>query len=164
MKKDDRDYILENFNKKSIKELARELRLKERKIKRFLEKEKEKRQRASKEESGYPARNTLLIAAGLIVVLGFLVYGNSLNGEFIWDDEYLVRDNLYITSPSYLPQVFTKDVGAGSGKEVIFYRPLQILSYMFDYAFWKLNPKGFHLTNTILHILVALLLYFLLLI
>ena len=148
MRPDHKDYILSNIGKKSIEELARELHLKERKIKKFLEREKKKHRQASKEESAYPARNTLLIAAGLIVVLGFLVYGNSLSGEFIWDDEYLVRDNLYITSPSYLPQVFTKDVGAGSGKEVIFYRPLQILSYMFDYAFWKLNPKGFHLTNT----------------
>lgn len=40
------------------------------------------------------ASGTIYIA--LIIFLGFVVYANSLNGAFVWDDYYLVRDNSYI--------------------------------------------------------------------
>ena len=92
----------------------------------------------------------------LIIILGFAVYGNSLNGQFIWDDEHLIENNPNIKSWSYLPRIFTEDIGAGGGKEYSFYRPLQMMTYMADYSLWRLNVKGYHLTNIILHILVAL--------
>ncbi|MDP1852693.1 MAG: hypothetical protein Q8L26_00575 [Candidatus Omnitrophota bacterium] len=42
------------------------------------------------------------------------------------------------------------------------YRPLQLLTYGFDYRIWKLNPFGFHLTNILFHLFNALLIYYLL--
>ena len=42
------------------------------------------------------------------------------------------------------------------------YRPVVTLSYFIDYAFWKLNPFGFHFTNTLLHTFNSVLLFFLL--
>src|SRR4030095_1771646 len=39
------------------------------------------------------------------------------------------------------------------------YRPVQNLSYMFDYFFWNMDPAGFHLTNIFLHVGAGLLLY-----
>ncbi|MBN3038085.1 MAG: tetratricopeptide repeat protein [Candidatus Omnitrophica bacterium] len=97
----------------------------------------------------------------LIVALGFVVYGNSLKGEFVWDDEHLIEKNVYIRSFSHLGDIFSKDISGVEGKYG-FYRPLQLLSYMFDYAIWKFNVFGYHLTNIILHILVALALFYLL--
>ncbi|MBI5182115.1 MAG: tetratricopeptide repeat protein, partial [Nitrospirae bacterium] len=41
------------------------------------------------------------------------------------------------------------------------YRPLVTISYIFDYAIWGLNPKGFHLANLILHILTSIIVYLL---
>lgn len=97
----------------------------------------------------------------LIILLGSLVYSNSLTNQFIWDDQYLVEENTYIKNWRYLPQIFTKDIGEGSGVKYGFYRPLQILSYKLDYSLWRLNPKGYHLSNIILHILVGILIYWL---
>ena len=97
----------------------------------------------------------------LIIVLGFIVYGNSLNGKFIWDDEALVENNIYIRNWSNIEKIFTKDIGAGAGEEFGFYRPLQMLTYMVDYSFWNLNVKGYHLTNVLLHILSALAIFWL---
>ena len=95
----------------------------------------------------------------LIILLGVVVYSNSLNGEFIWDDAGLVKNNLYIRNWSGVPGIFTKNIWAGIGEESVVYRPLQMLTYTLDYSVWKLDVFGYHLTNLILHILAALALY-----
>jgi tetratricopeptide (TPR) repeat protein len=106
-------------------------------------------------------KNTTFIAALLIAIWGSLLYSNSLNGKFIWDDNDLVKNNVYIKSWSNIGKIFTKNIREGARREGNFYRPLQMLSYMVDYSLWKLNTVGFHLTNIILHILVALCVFWL---
>ena len=101
------------------------------------------------------------ITVTLIVILGFAVYGNSLGGKFIWDDEYLIKDNAYIKNFSQLPNLFTKNIAEGAGKKYNLYRPLQMITYMADYSIWRLNPYGYHLVNVFLHILVGLSIYWL---
>ena len=49
---------------------------------------------------------------------------------------------------------------AGSGQKVNFYRPLQVASYVVDYSLWGLNPAGYHLTNILLHVGVAIALFY----
>ena len=97
-----------------------------------------------------------LIAMAAVALLGFTVYYNSLSGAFLWDDEFLVRDNIYIKNWSDAPHVFTRDIGAGAKSKFNFYRPIQLMTYMFDYSVWKLDTRGYHLTNALLHTLVAL--------
>jgi tetratricopeptide (TPR) repeat protein len=96
-----------------------------------------------------------------LILLGFLVYSNSLHGAFIWDDTGLVKNNVYIRSFSNLRYIFTQNIGQGAQKRYTFYRPIQLLTYMIDCNFWKLNVVGYHLTNIILHILVAVSIFFL---
>lgn len=104
-------------------------------------------------------RNTNIISVIIIIVLGFLVYSNSLNGKFVYDDEYLVKDNAFIKSLARLPSVFYKDVGSGADRAYSFYRPVLILTYALDYAIWGIKPFGYHLSSTIFHILAALCVY-----
>jgi len=101
------------------------------------------------------------LSVAAIIALGLFVYAGSLDGSFIWDDEDLIRDNLRIRDLRNIPKIFTEDIGAGSGKRFNFYRPIQTLSYMADYALWRLEPRGYHLTSILLHILAALILYWL---
>lgn len=103
----------------------------------------------------------IFLSALLITALGFTVYANSFNGKFIWDDDYLVKDNIYIRSWARLPEIFTKDTIAVSTIKFSFYRPLQILSYNLDYSLWKLKTIGYHFTNILLHVLVALSIFWL---
>jgi tetratricopeptide (TPR) repeat protein len=107
------------------------------------------------------SKNQRLVAIFLIMILGFIVYANSLRGGFIWDDNQLIRDNLSIRSRHNLPKLFTGAMYMGSTGEGIFYRPLQMFTYAMDYSLWGLNVKGYHLTNAVLHILVALTVYWL---
>lgn len=97
----------------------------------------------------------------LIIILGLSVYANSINGGFIWDDYVLIKNNAYIKETSNIVKLFTQDITRGAGQESNAYRPLQTLTYMIDYRLWKLNARGFHLTNIFLHIIAALLLYML---
>lgn len=94
-----------------------------------------------------------------IALIGFLAYSNSLNNNFMWDDYFLVRNNAHIKQWSYIGRIFIEDVGTGSGIKIGFWRPLQMLTYMCNYACAGLNLRTYHLTNIVLHILVALALY-----
>jgi len=95
----------------------------------------------------------------LIIIAGFFVYVNSLSGEFLLDDRYLVTDNTYVKNPVFVKNIFTQNIGEGAGIESNSYRPLQMLTYMADYRVWGLNPRGYHITNIVFHILAALCLY-----
>jgi Flp pilus assembly protein TadD len=96
----------------------------------------------------------------ILVVAGFTVHFPALQGQRIWDDEYLTRTNPLIKSPLFIFEVFRHHLFLDSYSP--HYRPVQALSYMVDYAFWNGNIYGFHLSNVLLHISGAILLYFLL--
>ena len=91
----------------------------------------------------------------LVFIVAFAVYANTLKADFIWDDEYLILKNSQIKTFTHLGNVFKTYVGYGSENINNFYRPVQEISNMVDYGIWGEKPFGFHLTNTILHALVA---------
>ncbi len=103
-----------------------------------------------------------LICAAVIMILVAVSYANTLGNGFIWDDEFLIRDNQYIKSFSHIKSIFTSYLASSSGNVSNFYRPLQDLSYMIDYFLWGYEPFGFHLTNLLLHAGCAVLVYILL--
>ncbi len=121
---------------------------------------KNSRQTGKKRKAGDGKEKTIVFLSLLaIAAAGFAVYINSLGGEFLWDDEILVKGNPYLKSWSHLPEAFSRDIGAGTGRIYGYYRPLQTVSYMADYSVWKLDPRGYHLTSVLLHLLAAVLLY-----
>ena len=104
-------------------------------------------------------KKNMYVALILVASLGFLVYANALNGKFIWDDRYLIEENIYVKNPAAISMLFKKDIGAGAGLKSASYRPLQMLTYMAEYSLWGTDVRGYHLTNIMLHILAALCLY-----
>lgn len=101
-----------------------------------------------------------LASIAVIILLGSVIYLNSLTGSFIWDDNNLIKDNSVIKSWSNIFDIFTSgNVSTYTGKTFHIYRPMQMLTYMGDYSLCILNPIGYHLTNILLHILAAILLY-----
>lgn len=106
-------------------------------------------------------KKKLFLFAALIVLLGLAVYSNSFKGQFLWDDLYLVQNNPYIKDWSYLTEIFTSSLKTSGGEATNFYRPIQVFTYLIDYSLWQLNVTGYHLTNVLLHILVALGIYWL---
>jgi protein O-mannosyl-transferase len=96
----------------------------------------------------------------LVLCIG-IVYGQTLFFNFInYDDDRMVYNNSsFLGRLDNIPKSFTQHVFATQGEKGIFYRPLLLVSYIYDYQIWKLNPFGYHLTNLLLHVLVSLLVY-----
>ena len=96
----------------------------------------------------------------LLVGVALLCYGQSLDGEFLWDDGFLVERNPLIRSPVLIGEMFRHYLFLDAAST--FYRPGQNLSYLWDYWLWGLNPFGFRLTNLLLHAAAGWLLFLLL--
>ncbi len=100
------------------------------------------------------------LRAGLLAAFAIVIHAPALSGEFIWGDIYLAHDNVFIKSPLLILETFRHYLFLDSYSA--HYRPVQNLSFIFDYFFWNDNTYGFHLTNVLLHAIGAVLLYFLL--
>ncbi len=99
-----------------------------------------------------------LIFLGIVC---FLVYANSLGNGFVWDDRPLVTHNAFLPAWRNIPKLFTTNLFAGGSINSAFYRPIQALTYMVEYHLWGKWAFGFHLTNVLLHLGNAMLLYLL---
>lgn len=102
----------------------------------------------------------------IFIFLGFLVflsYFNTLFNPFIWDDKWLIVNNpgIQVGWQSVLNAFSPKLWGLRADHEAFksFYRPLHTLLSILDYQIWGLNPFGYHLSNTILHLLNTILVY-----
>jgi tetratricopeptide (TPR) repeat protein len=104
-------------------------------------------------------RRTWLRCA-LLAAVGFVIRMPALQGQMVWDDTYLIRDNPFIKSPIFILEAFRHYLFLDSFSA--HYRPVQNLSFIADYFFWNTNTYGFHLTNVLLHIASGVLLYLLL--
>src|ERR687888_415332 len=85
----------------------------------------------------------------LLVLLCFAVYGNVLNGAFIWDDQLQVVRNGNIRTLDNIPRAFTTSLwsfmysAGGAEQNRVFdqyYRPLQTVAYILAYRLDGLSP------------------------
>jgi tetratricopeptide (TPR) repeat protein len=99
----------------------------------------------------------LLVA--LIPLAAIAVYWNSLGGDFVWDDRFLIVDNPRVQSFDRIGELLTHDYVFIAETDLAYgyFRPLSSLSLAVDYAVWGPDPKGFHLTNLLLHVASTLL-------
>src|ERR1700730_9213151 len=100
------------------------------------------------------------LRALFLAIIGLIVRAAALQGERIWDDQYLSRDSPFIKSPLLILEAFRHYLFLDSFSA--HYRPIQNISFIVDYFFWNTDTYGFHLTNVLLHAGSGLLLYFLL--
>lgn len=98
----------------------------------------------------------------IIIILGLLSYINIYDNKFLWDDEFLVQKNVFITDFKYIPTMFVTCSGAGVGRLDNFYRPMQVLSYSIIYHLTGAVEWSYHLLNVFLHVTNGLLIFFLL--
>jgi protein O-mannosyl-transferase len=104
-----------------------------------------------------PNRQRLIVYIVLAVVT-LAVFWQVNHFDFINFD-----DNIYITGNSIVQSGLTLEGirWAFGSKYFGLWNPLVWLSFMLDYQLYGLNAGGYHLTNLILHILSALLLFWL---
>lgn len=92
---------------------------------------------------------------GLILLAVAFTFWPGLSGYFILDDypNILEREAIHLDSLD----AESLSAAAGAYSAGIISRPLGTLSLALDHYFWGLSPRGFKLTNLLLHILNTLL-------
>jgi hypothetical protein len=100
-----------------------------------------------------------LIALLLISSLAIVVYFNSLNNQLTFDDEIEIVDNPLIREAGNIREIFTSESWEWARKSTDVYRPLVMLTYLFNYRLGGLNPFGFHLLNLMIHILISFIIF-----
>jgi tetratricopeptide (TPR) repeat protein len=97
----------------------------------------------------------------LITLLILLVYSNSFNNSFQYDDYHVIVKNPAIKDPAnYIRFLLNPQLGSGTFRETSGYRPLLIVSFALNYTLGGLDVFGYHLVNFFLHTLCALLVFY----
>lgn len=99
-------------------------------------------------------RKINLVNSVIIIISLILIYSNSFNNSFNWDDTYLIQNNPRI-------EKIENYILTDSWFRIFNNRSLSLLSFSVNYQLGGLNEFGYHLFNLIIHILSALTLYFL---
>lgn len=107
-----------------------------------------------------------MIHASITLAVSLLVYINSMNGGFVFDDHRGILENKDLRPEERsLWQLLDNDFWGGSmTREVSHksYRPITVLSYRYlNYAISGLQPFGYHLVNVLLHGAVCMLFLYL---
>jgi tetratricopeptide (TPR) repeat protein len=99
------------------------------------------------------ARRLDLLRALLIIAAGFWVFAPSLRGDWLMDDDFYLTQNALLHDPHRLWKIwFAPGV-------LIEYYPLEASLQALQWHFWHMDTLGYHLTNLILHVTGALLLW-----
>ncbi|KAL7643411.1 UNVERIFIED_CONTAM: hypothetical protein RMT77_005393 [Armadillidium vulgare] len=88
----------------------------------------------------------------------FLLYCNTLDAEFAYDDSRAIKTNPDVLPSTPLLHLLSHDfwgtplTHSGSHKS---YRPLTVLSFRLNYLMGEFRPYVYHLTNVILHVIAT---------
>lgn len=107
------------------------------------------------------ARGKKLLPFLVITAVVFGVYINTLGHSFTYDDHHYIVESEYIRGWNTFFSVFGMDYQGLSPEWLDLTRPLMPFSLTLDHSLWGLRPFGYHLTNTVLHLLNAVLVYIL---
>ena len=103
----------------------------------------------------------------LALLAAAVVFANSLHGDFILDDRFMIEDNPRVHSWQFLPNYFSEGVWHNSGLsdlseiQALYYRPLHLLLMRGTYAAFGTNTFGYHIVNLLLFLVNIGLVYFL---
>jgi 4-amino-4-deoxy-L-arabinose transferase-like glycosyltransferase len=102
-------------------------------------------------------------AIAALVLLG-LAFAQSLGGEFVWDDAWLIEHNPAMRSPRGFLPIVTRDLwGQASGEPSQLYHPLPMLSIWLQARLFGVHLLPLRLANIAIHALVVWLFFRLLL-
>jgi Flp pilus assembly protein TadD len=89
------------------------------------------------------------VPAAYAAIGAVLLYANSLNNPFVYDDYRLIVENPAIQNLASVLSILVRDIT----------RPLVSLSYALDTSIWGTRPFGYRMTNVLLHAVNVILVY-----
>src|SRR5436190_240246 len=113
--------------------------------------------RARKIETTPPSRLAYFAVGGAIVVLIWIVFGQTLSHDFVnYDDKTYVYGNPLVSTGLTLHGLSRAFVDTQTNN----WHPLTVISHMIDCQLYDLKAGGHHFTNVLLHTIGAVLLVF----
>ncbi|MBK8555994.1 MAG: hypothetical protein IPL65_09635, partial [Lewinellaceae bacterium] len=109
--------------------------------------------------------NPLSKYAILIVVLTFVVFGNSIKNGYSYDDKPFIAQN-YLVKQGFkgIPTLLVTDFWAGytsMSQANPSYRPLPLVSLAIEHQIWGLSPGVNHFVNVLLYGFICVLIFYL---
>lgn len=102
----------------------------------------------------------------LVFIVGFAIYGNTLNHDYALDDAIVITKNEFtIQGFKGIPDILSYDSFTGFfGKEKQLvdggrYRPLSIITFAIEYQLFGESPQISHLINLVTYCLIVILAY-----
>lgn len=99
-------------------------------------------------------RTTFVLATFFIA--GFLIYSNTLEVPFYFDD----LSNILRNSEIRLTELSLKGIAKAGFESILSTRPTANISFALNYYFNEYNVKGYHIVNILIHIINGTLLFF----
>jgi hypothetical protein len=155
-------YIKRHASKKTPEEIAKDLRIKLKDVHRVLGQSGGKPQKSSilthtiRKETD-TTHKSHLIAILAICLLGSIIYSNTLNSPFVFDDLQNIKNNLYIRLPNFDFQRLC-DAGFKSSSSN---RPIANISFALNHYWGEYDVTSYHVVNIIIHLINGILVYFL---
>ena len=104
----------------------------------------------------------LILAAVLALILSFVLFGNGIGGDFVFDDTIVIVGNPFIDGQlGEFGKIFITPYFAYQPRPGL-YRPLTIASYSVNAFLFGFSPVSFHIINILLHALTSFLTFILL--
>ena len=98
-----------------------------------------------------------LSATIAIVILGVLIYANTLNSPFAFDDFPNIVENPHVRISDFgLESIIDSGTQSPSAR-----RPVANISFAVNYLFGKYDVRGYHIVNIVIHFLNGILVYLL---
>ncbi|MDD4616525.1 MAG: tetratricopeptide repeat protein [Alphaproteobacteria bacterium] len=95
----------------------------------------------------------------ILAVCVFAAYANVFANEFVFDDDLIIVMNSWIKDWDHIGDILTGSTTGGVHILGGFYRPLQVLLYLFCYQLGGGDAFWFHALNTALHVANACFVY-----
>jgi len=89
----------------------------------------------------------------LILVAGFWVFSPAFHGDWLWDDNVLITANPLMDDPAGLWKIWFQP------GILIDYFPITFSVQRLEWNLWGMDTLGYHLTNFVLHIVSAFLVW-----
>ena len=102
----------------------------------------------------------------LLIIIAFVVFANSLSGEFVYDDGRQIVRNPLIQDNALIGKALTSDVWAFKGDGTYtasnYWRPTFTAFHILNFRLFGLSPFGWHFLNLLLHAGICALIFLLL--
>src|SRR3989338_82085 len=95
----------------------------------------------------------------ILTVLAFILFGNGLAGDFVFDDRSVIVAQPLVEDISGIFKAFVHPYHYNRPQSGL-YRPLTSASYTLNWHLFSGQPYGFHLVNIFLHAIASFLVYF----